>query len=344
MATQVVVPGSLQVDVFRHDLMSPHGAVRCWTFVSDGLHALRHKEVCLTVKMERDEDDGDYPRSTAEIYSVIHDLARQSHFADAGAVIGPVEGANLLDHPAFTGVAFSIPQPFKGVRRPADALTALILTTGELEVIRNFGMVRVEARLGDHYRFFPTAPWFDRRRGELLSLADMETSVLARVLRLPLMSDAVVSLRRGTGREPMRPLKPGEEDREISLDGGEVVLEVTASGLATIRQAFGSLPIDQPVALLTAQDPAADCCLVWRAGIRRRQAITAPGATGQRATGNHVIFIPAQSRNSVQLHEDGFVVQLTSEDWRALRRAFETDATSWSAPEAAPMTFHFRPT
>jgi hypothetical protein len=340
LATDVVVPGALTVDVVRHELMSGHGRIPCWSLISDGLHSLGQKEICFSVKIEPGEGDADYPRSLYALYSAVYRFATESRIVDVGGVTALGAGSGLLGRADFTGVAYSIPQFFTSLPRAVNALTGLILTTGEFDVVRQFGLMRVAALLGDEYRFFPTAPWADRTRRELISPADMTASILSKVPRLAI-ADGVVYLRGSHQNRPVSTV-PLAADRLICFAGQEVVLDIGPSGLTKLATALGSLAIDSPVAVIASPDPAADSCLVWHHGATSGRAISGPGSTNSRLAGNHVLFVPAQSRNIVQVGEDGFAVRLTTEAWSAFRRAVTSESPSWTLPDGAPLRFQFR--
>ena len=196
-----LVPGELVVNVFVHALNGPKGAVDCWSYVSDGLSTLGQKEIVITVQRRAGEARGAFPRDLLELYAIIHHFAGQGRLVDVGAATTLPPGEGLLGRGDFRGVLYAPPQVLPGVRVKAPSLTGLIVTQGEVEVAQQLGVVRLMARLGKHYRYFPTAPWVDRDRPELCSPGTMEESLVAKSPRLCLYAASVRQESRTASRE-----------------------------------------------------------------------------------------------------------------------------------------------
>jgi hypothetical protein len=84
------------------------------------------------------------------------------------------------------------------------------------------------------------------------------------------------------------------------------------------------LPEDAAFALTTDVDPAADGCLIWRAGQREPCAITPPGSSGARLSGAFVLLVPEQPSDGGQVFEDGFGMFLSKRSAAALRDALSS--------------------
>ena len=305
-----VVPGALTVEVYAHSLTTQRGPLPVWTFVSKGLWARHQKEIRITVKREPKEAAGDYPRDLLALYRAIHAFAGQGRLVDVGGRtrLGP-EGPGLLGRDEFRCLLYTRAQSFEGVPIDVPSLTALIVTCNEAEAAARFGLTRLMARLGRAERFYPTTPWADRQRPDLVGAKGNEGSVLAqgRVAALP-----AAHVRRERAEKIVLTLLPGA------------------------REALGALLERAPeggFALLVTVDPAADSCLVWEPGQERTEGIAAPGSQGERVAGNFVLLLDgggASDRGG--LVEDGFVLSFTPANWRRVR-----DVLDGGRPLSLPM-------
>lgn len=296
-------PGPLAVRIFSHVIKTMAGPLPCWTYVTDGLLALGHREISLTIKREPDEEERTIFRPVLEIFSLIRAYAARKHFVNEGGYSGldPAKSGLLRDD--FRAILYTAPQPLDGVNVPGPYLTAILLTSRELEVVNRFGHLRVSALLGEKYRFYPTAPWVDRQREEITSLEKMSEGILA---KFPVNYCPGVSARMEAARGA----------------GGDVVLRLSRAVAKRILAGIEKLRPDSALILAMDLDPEADACFVWAPGAKEPKAISKPGGTGSRISGNFVVFVPEQERDRVRLVEDGFTVSLTNETWQKLKEAF----------------------
>jgi hypothetical protein len=331
IAHESIVPGKLTVDVYLHSLESLGGPVPCWTYVSSGLWSLGQKEISFTVKKRPSEADRAYPRDLLQFYHAVYRLADQKRLVDIGGstTLNP-NGAPLLGRKDFCGVLYAPPQALKGVRVTAPWLTALILTTNELTVAHEYGMVRLMTILGSRYRFFPTAPWADRDRPELVSPRDMETSILSRMARAHLYGASVRQENQPISRTEL-PGPRSKIDQTIKTGLGRVVLRIRPGAAESVRTTVAQARSDTPITLLVGPDPSAPACFSWHAGQKEVSAISKPGATGSHIGGNFIAFVQSKQDEGGYSVEDGFGILLRLESWTRLLSALE-HGEPWSIP------------
>jgi len=304
-----VIPGKLRARVFSHVIDAPAGPVPCWTFVTDGLLALGQKEIALSVKREPGEAESAYPRGPLALFEVVHGYAARKVLVQEG-------GSSQLDRARpgllrddLHGVLYTPSQSLAGMSAPGPYLTAILLTGPELDAAQQFGMLRMMTRLGEKYRFYPTAPWADLRRAELARPEAMADSFLGRVARLALYT--------ASARQESAPGREGS----FGGPGARVVLRLRSAARPGIDEALTKLDADEAVALLLNLDPEADAAMTWTPGQTSPSAIAKPGAKGARIAGNFVVLAPGVDRDGAQGLEDGFSVFLTRASWQKVRAA-----------------------
>jgi hypothetical protein len=301
-----IVQGKLHVRIFSHVISSEAGPVPCWTYVSDGLLASGHKEIVLTVKREPGEGERDFPRAPLDLYRVVHGYAIQKQLVSEGGStrLDPARPGLLRDD--FHAILYTPPQPLAGVSTPGPFLTAVLVTGPELEVADRFGHLRLMALLGDRYRFYPTAPWADRRRPEITRPEAMASSILA---RMPASHLHGASVR----------LEPGPGG---SLGAGaKIVLRLRQEAATELLGKIEKAGSDSAFAFSMDLDREADACLVWSPGREGLNAISMPGATGARIAGNMLLIAPQAKQDGARVAEDGFGLQLTDASWARFRAA-----------------------
>jgi hypothetical protein len=135
------------------------------------------------VKREEGETEGAYPTAPLDLYRTIHAYAAKKQVVSEGDATQLDRSHDGLLRRDLHGVLYTPGQPLAGVSVSGPFLTALLVTGPELDAATQFGHVRLMAILGEKYRFFPTAPWLDRRRAEVTQPEAMASSVLAKVQR-----------------------------------------------------------------------------------------------------------------------------------------------------------------
>src|ERR1043166_3087146 len=167
-----IIPGKLTVRVETHEIPSRHGAMACWSYVTDGLAAFDQTEIVFTLR----RDPGDPPAGPEEpmqLFATIAELAASGQRVTAGGVTEFGE-RRFFDH----HVLYVAAQPLPGVALPSPCLAGLLITDDELRAVRTFGPSRVLARLGQATSHYPFPAWSDRRRRGLTLERTFEASLL----------------------------------------------------------------------------------------------------------------------------------------------------------------------
>jgi hypothetical protein len=315
-----VAPGGVTLRVFAHTIDSSTGPLPCWTFVSDGLWSLGHKEVVLTVQRRPGEPEEAYPRGVPQLYAAIAESALGKRVVDIGGITTIATPGQLLGRPDFNCVLYSPPQTIGGVRVCAPCLTALILTETELRLSREFGMVRLMTTLGNQHRYFPTAPWVDRDRPVLLDAEGMSKSLLSRTPRVELWSSSVRQVgpvvtsvaRDGSGGLP---------EREVTYGATRIELRLRPAARRVMQQVVPQIRPEMPLAFLVGPDPASHSYLCWKPGQQGTHGIVSPYGPGTSAAGNFMMFVAGQEEDGGVVVEDGYGMFLRKATWERIQAA-----------------------
>lgn len=316
VARRELIPGKLSVSIFSHVIDSMQGPVPCWTYVSDGLWPLGQQEIVFTVKREPGEAELAYPTDLLQLYALIFQQASRKNLVRSGGHTRLGGDVGLLGRGDFQCVLYTHPQSIEGIPVASPYLTALIVTRNELDAADQFGAVRVMTTLGHEYRFYPTAPWVDRKRRELVSPAQMKGSFLDKVERQYLYSASV-------HLEEAQRANPGVAAGAFATRAlrGRIVLTLRPGASDAMMRVAAPDAADAPTVFMVGLESTADSCLVFRQGQKNAEAISMPGATGARVAGNFLALVPGAKRDLGGVVEDGFVMELTQASWKRIREA-----------------------
>jgi len=268
--------------------------------VSRGLSALGQREIALSVKLRRDEQEANVRAQLEAFLGTVRSLAEEGRLVEAGGLT-EFGQRGLLDS-SVGGLAYG-----DHPEAPSNALVGVLLGDEEIELAKTAGVTRVLTRLGEATREYPFPFTSDRDRPSVALPGD-EHSMLAHLPRL--------------------------HAPRVSLSFANDVLVVTClrSTGAWLREALEQLPADSGFALLTQPSTRANGRLVWKPGQTSPAAITPPGSTGNCLTGGMLIVGPNVDEDLVRMHEDGFAVVATAETWCAMRRALVEETAFALAP------------
>jgi hypothetical protein len=301
----------LRVAVHNNEFATIIGPVPCWTYVSDGLSRLGQREVALSIRRGADEAAPDFLKTPFEFYRFLHDNAEHRRFVDVGDITGlDPDAPGLLGHASIRGVVYTPADALNDQPFPSPTIAAVPATGDELDVAKRFGIVRLAALLGDKYRRFPTAAWYERNRASVVVADDMQDSILTKVAGFRAPGVHVYMRGIEVGREVLAPTGP-LENAVATFARQEVVCELPTSLAQHVAQALGRSGGRSAIALLAGPDAEADACLCWRAGAMQPYAITAASGIGARVAGNHLLVVPWQETDTVRVVEDGFAVLIT---------------------------------
>ena len=339
-----VIPGRLAATVYEQGFDTLGERVHCWMYVSHGLVRAAGNEVVLFVE-RGNEPLEDCTSAVRDLFEWLHAEALQGRVGLGGVVGISADGCGLLGDPRLRGVAF-IPGRSYDVPLPPASLTAVLFTQNEMETAKRYGVVRLMSLLGYRYRHFPTAPWVVRGRPDVTSPEAMAASVLSRAASLRLSNCRAYLRGIETARESLSPTG-SLENNLVRFARQEVVVEVGAREAEAASRVVSERWQCQAVALFLCPDPDADASLVWVPGsiastAAAMNAISLEEGTGTRIAGNHVLFIPEQSRDEVRIVEDGFAVLLTDATWLEIRGRLASPPQNWGMPISDGIGFRLK--
>lgn len=296
-----LVKGELEAHVYLAEVPSQFGPVPCWVYVSQGLWAHKQKELVFALRRDPGEKPRSFPHAPLDFFNTVLQLAKQGRLVEAGdySVFG---GTGFLAR-GFNGLAYAAPQWLpEGLKPAPNLLAAILLTQDEVELVKGFGCTRVLTLLARSQRWFPAPVWSDRRRSSVLSMNEMQQSILAKVMRV---------LTRGVW---------------VHSDANRIRLKVDTQAGPRLLESLERLPEGSAAAVLTRIDPSANAAFVWEPGQRQIEAITGPGGDTSRIAGSFLLFLPGLEANGGQAFEDGYAMQLTQLAWKKIRKALRVKA------------------
>ncbi|MDY6995830.1 MAG: DUF3480 domain-containing protein [Actinomycetota bacterium] len=278
MATELV-PGVV-AHAHPHQLLS---IGECTSYVTEGMRSYGQAELVMTVPAGLDP---------LGFLQAIANFAQQRRFVDEGGFT-PVGPPGLFGREQIRGVTYQRAWPMEGVPLPEGALAAIPLVGHEMDTAQRFGSLRVLARLGSAFRFFPTAVWCDVERDVAFG---PETQTVLEHTALAI----------STAR--------------VAARGDTLTLSIPRSAQAMF--AANLPPAEMPLALATLLAPDADSCLVWTPGQQAPSAISLPDTAGACVSGCFMLFVPQQPEDECNMIEDGYSCKLTDDSWQRIRQAF----------------------
>jgi hypothetical protein len=331
----------LSASVHLHDVANGPEQIPCWTYVTRGLWDLGQKEIIFSLRRLPGEAPGDFPPDPLRFFVEVQRLAREGRLVDAGDHSSFRNPAGFLGSTEMVGLAYLPPESLGGVPLPPSdrALTAILLTPAEAEVVPVIGSYRVAALLGQATRYYPYPPWSERGRRPVLSRQDVEQSVLG---KMPTVFAAGSSARMLT--DSQAPAGPGE-DRVINRPGTRVSLRLPEGQHSRLRDlldsALGGAADTWGVALLTEPDPEANVRLVWQPGQQEIRTITPHWSDCSCFTGGFVALVAEPSLpDGGRVFEDGFLVTLSPATQQRVREALLAGKPTLVAP-ATPELMEF---
>jgi Domain of unknown function (DUF3480) len=286
-----IVPSALNAYVHVHAIAVGNEPIPCWTYVTNGLSERKQKEIVFTLRRNRGEPAGGFPRDPLDFFKTLYELAGQGSLVDVGGFTQFAKGGVFDRH-----LAYLEAQPLSGVGLPKSALVAVLVTLDEVLALRSFGATRLISRLGHASRYYPFPPWSDRQRRGVPFERVFKESLLAKV------SHMIASGFR------------------VHQSNNQIRMSVPRKNCTEWRRSLSDLPANAAFAWCTGLGPDADGCLVWEPGQRSPAAISPPGSTGSRIAGCFVMIVPEQTADGGRVFEDGFGVMLTAPSSAAVRR------------------------
>lgn len=175
-----LIEGVLWGDVVDHPLDLGGGRIPCWTIATRGLSTFGQRELVLTIA---NPAGSELPPGIFDFLVTVGRLAGEGHLVESGAITalqtpGPIDFGDLL------GAVYTPATVDHEIPLPTDALQAILLRDGELEMANRCSCWRVLARLGEIARFCPWPFWSDPSRPSAYQSADADRSLLSKVPQL----------------------------------------------------------------------------------------------------------------------------------------------------------------
>ncbi|MEY3443225.1 MAG: hypothetical protein RLZZ519_1506 [Bacteroidota bacterium] len=273
-----VVPGKLEVHITIENYANGKlkGDLICYrTF---GLQILGQKE--LTATMDSKSKKYQTWEPLLQFFQTVYQLAQEKRFVKHGDIT-QFGQAGIM---GWMGILYVdlLPDPDQ---QESPRLAMILLHAEEVEIIRNFGSLRMMSLLGQKYSYFPCPIWsdIDRDRGWMGAIT--QKSILS-----------------GIGARISLP------SANITKEGNRLILRIPES------VELNDLPneswiMNNPLAILLGLNPNADACLTWPFDAHLGpKAISPEGSTGQRIGGCFLLILAHSMHDEVGLIEDGFTL------------------------------------
>ncbi len=135
---------------------------------TQGMLQFGQKELVLCLK----QYSNDHIKSAIEIFRIIIDLTAQGQLVDVNG-LSEFSANGLFDKPNFTGIAYARSHNIEPVLQTIGVekqhvLSMVLLTPGEVAVMKCFGLARVLSRICADSRYFPYPLWNDLDRTEAI--------------------------------------------------------------------------------------------------------------------------------------------------------------------------------
>jgi hypothetical protein len=289
-----LIPQQLSVTVDEHQIPVCMGNnnVRALSYLSNGLSLVGQQELFFVLKTNQIDIDS-IPQEPLHFFAQVH------HFATQGQVVkeGDMTQFGQKDMWGWKGIVYAKPPLHLQKKLPKDCLSMILLSLEEVQVIPNFGALRILSMLGKQARYYPFPYWTDHHRENLL-IRELKDSLLSRVNRINL-PEAVVT----------------------SVNNKHIYLKVSQKWAIDLSEQSFSDAV--PIGILPSLAPEADACLTWSFEPNTPEAITLPDSKGKVISGCMLILIGAQERNFSRVLEDGYALLLTKEEWERFWLAFK---------------------
>jgi hypothetical protein len=273
-------------------------------------------------------------------------MAGQGQIVDVGGSTTFTTSGPFLGRKDLGGIVYTwVQRDLEGIV-DSDALLGVFLTLHEMAVANEYGHTRVLGLLGEATRHYPTAPWLDRDRAELVRSEDMSSSLLGKVNRVSLSRSSTFMTVPDLDAKVVG-TTGGLPDFERPSCNGPVTLCLEPEDVLRLRTALDSFPPENPFAIMTCVPPEIAHCMVWHpAGAKKRQAMAITDYENRadpRFSANFLMFYGEQSQSSMHLMEDGFTFLLADADLSRARNALAAGEALSIRDEVGKVLLEIRP-
>jgi hypothetical protein len=297
-----LIPEELDLRVFRHQIETSSGPIPCWSYVTDGLRRHGQKEVVFTLRQLPGEDEAVFPRDLLDYFQLMYQQASIGKSVEAGGYSRFSRPGGFLGRTGAVGMTYVTASPLKGVNYPDRMLSAVLVTSDEIDAIRAHGSYRLLSLLGFRAQHYPHPQWSERDRPSLLNMDDVKKSLL--------------------GTTPIATARGLYSRRQRN----QVHIHLPDDRAATVlKRRLEQLPARGPFVLLTDPDPEAKARLVWKPGMPV-ETIGSDNRPEASLTGGFIAFLmSSRAVEGVHVCEDGFAISMRRTTWEKVRQALLHD-------------------
>jgi len=159
--------------------------VKAVSLATRGMLHFGQKELVLCLK----QYSNDHIKTAIELFRLILGMAVQGQLVDVNGLteLGP---SGIFDNPRFTGIGYARSHNIEPVLETIGvesqhALSMMLLTSGEVDVMKCFGLSRVLSRICEDSRYFPYPLWNDMDRSEAIGRDEIGKCYLQNFLLYP---------------------------------------------------------------------------------------------------------------------------------------------------------------
>lgn len=293
--------GNVTFTVTPTSIKTGETAVPVWCFLTKGMASVKQPEVMVVVLKKPGESDTAYPHDPFVFFNT---LALKQQTGEDSFVAGMFADVPHFVDAKFKGLLFIRAELVPQVTVPPGTLAAVPITAQEKLVCRIAGTSRTIGRLAFQSRYFPCPFWVNTERATVFSDTDtkamQEDPLTNGVLSLVTTDFATVSPDQCTFS-----VSPGIAPNLV--DGlNEMLKKNTALRIAL-----------QP-------DVDADGFLVWEPKMSEKLVAVGRDPTKSNwISGQHLIIVPHQPKDSLRIARDGFAFLITDSSLDKLMAALK---------------------
>ncbi len=164
----------VQVTIHLHEIFLGDRPRLCWTYLTDGLTELGQQEMALSLLLEDDDSETDFPQTPIRIFRLLADHAQQGKVVVAGQVT-KLGKTGLFGYQ----VLYYLPAiQFEQLPSLDDHLALILVHQQEYDFVRQYGLARLISRMAKLCSCLPYPTWNTRQRPSLFEADHRELTLL----------------------------------------------------------------------------------------------------------------------------------------------------------------------
>ena len=288
----VTLDSHLTVDVYLHKFYLGDRDRFCWSYLTRGLENHGQREMALSLLADDGAATDDIPKTPFKMFQLLGERTSGDRHVDCG-------DSTRLGQRGIFGFPclYYVPAiQFDTLPNLDNYLGLVLVHQEEYEYIRQYGLTRFLSRLGKFCSSFPYPTWNTKARPNLFPANTRELSMLADASHVSL------------------------DHSHVHLQGDTLQLQLRRQDADKALNALNNLDDDQVAILNTAFSPRCDASLYWQEGQQQPGAYAVPNSIANMIGGSFISLCHS-NRSEMTISEDGFSVNLTSEQWQTFKRA-----------------------